>query len=262
MMTSFDLKKLLATVLGYVGKILLFLIVPGLHLISVGKKPLGFILVFLFFAVRIIPFFVPFGPHRLNFLLSANLLLINVLVLLIAYAFLVLDLPKIGARRVTPIYGAALALFLFLTAFSTSSPYDYAVTRTDHMCPTLCYGDIAVYKINNGRQDDFSKPNVGDLIVYDLGRDKVINRVASIPGQTLCQSSPATNHIGSKNEPKCADEITLASEHYFVLSDNRAPTKMGAYFQKKIIRKDQMIGIFPKVVAHWPDWVTPLSYMR
>ncbi|MBT3699990.1 MAG: hypothetical protein HOE62_17185 [Alphaproteobacteria bacterium] len=261
-MTSFDLKKLLAAVLGYVGKILLFMIVPGLHLISVGKKPLGYTLVFLFFAVRILPLFVPFGPLRLNFMLSANLLLINLLVLLIAYAFLVLDLPKIGARRVTPICGAALALFLLLTAFSNSSPYDYAVTRTDHMCPLLCYGDIAVYKINNGRQDDFFKPNVGDLVVYRLGRDKVINRIVGIPGQTVCQSSPATNQIGSKDEPVCADEIALASEHYFVSADNRAPTKMGTYFQKKIIRKGQMIGILPKVVANWPDWVTPLSYLR
>jgi len=261
-MAKYDLNKLLVTVPAYVGKILLFMIVPGLHLISTGKKPLGITLVILFFVVRIFPFFVPFAPHHLNFMLSANLLLMNVLVLLIAYAFLVLDLPRIAARRVTPIYGAALIFFLLLTAFSTPSPYNYAVTSTDHMCPALCYGDIAVYKINNGRQDNFFKPNVGDLVVYGLGRDKVVNRVVGVPGQTLCQSSPATNQTGSKNQPKCADPITLANEQYFVSADNRAPTKMGTYFQKKTIRKDQMIGIFPEVVVNWPDWVTPLSYLR
>ena len=247
-------------VVRFLTKLFVFLMVPGLHLFSIGKRIIGSVFVILFLTTLIVPFSPQLESAWLNYLTAIYPIVTGLIVSIVVLVFIVVDLPNIGRRSISQV---GLLVFVLSIALFITVPEpgrNIALSNADHMCPEICYGDVVVFKPSEDSELDIEKIQSGDIVAYRQGEATRVNRVIAEAGQIVCVTKPFQVEVKSEFDPNCDENYKLENRFYFVSGDNPSPSKLGMTYHHKVIHQGDIHGIQPVVVANWSGWVIFLSY--
>ena len=115
------------------------------------------------------------------------------------------------------------------------------------MEPTLKNGNIAIIKKYNLRL------NYNDIVVVKKNDKIIIKRLVAFPGDTiiidkyLYVNDKKNDDFYTENEGIVTDRVTLHSNEYFVIGDNRQNSIDSRFNEIGIIYKEEIIGkiVFP-----------------
>ena len=150
-------------VVRFLTKLFVFLMVPGLHLFSIGKRIIGSVFVILFLTTLIVPFSPQLESAWLNYLTAIYPIVTGLIVSIVVLVFIVVDLPNIGRRSISQV---GLLVFVLSIALFITVPEpgrNIALSNADHMCPEICYGDVVVFKPREDSELDIEKIQSGDI---------------------------------------------------------------------------------------------------
>jgi hypothetical protein len=244
-------------IIRYVGKLLMFVTVPGLHLLSCGRVKTGFVLLGLFLVTQIIQFMPNLGSAYLSYMLTVYPFVIGLIIAMATLVFIVMDLPSIGVRPVSKPGGFVFLITISMLVIAPNSNNNIALLNADHMCPEFCFGDVVVLE---AIEDSERIVQTGDVVAYRHGRAIHVNRIVAGAGQIVCVIKPFQVDVRTKFGKICDENYKLEDRFFFVSGDNSTPTRLGTTSHHKVVHQDDIQGFRPVVVANWSNWVNTLSY--
>jgi hypothetical protein len=243
----------------YLAKLVAFLILPGLHLISLGWRKVGLVFVGVVLVSQVLPYLLPVGHPYLTYWLTVYPALAGLVMLVVALGFIVPDLPMIGRR---PISKTGVWAVVFVIATTLIAPqFNNSVTliNSDHMCPEFCFGDVVVVEPHKFTADGRLDIRVGDVVAHRMGNALRINRVIAGPGQVVCVIKPYRVEVRADFGDDCDGNYKLDELFYFLSSDNPTPTDIPVYLHHRNIHQEDILGLHPVVVINWSGWTSQLS---
>lgn len=149
-------------------------------------------------------------------------------------------------------FGLFVFFVLILTYILSNYVFERIVVINFSMLPTLESEDsVLVDKISY----EFREPKRMDVIVFRGGNnnDELIKRVIALPGESvriehgnIYINDKKLNDVNGLDKPKLAgladNTITLGSDEYFCLGDNREESIDSRYQEIGNIERDKIIG--------------------
>jgi hypothetical protein len=171
----------------YVIRLVLFIIVPGLHQIDSGRRILGALLMALYFVSEYVLSYMPYDLSTYTNLpqeVAGNLSLCS---LFVAWFLLVFDLRTVEQLNLRP--GVLLVLVslagLFFVPSRDAGNLDLFIQSNDLLCPQFCQNDVIEYDPIDFKNDKIS---AGDYVLVDRARPNTyITKVVSLPSKKICE---------------------------------------------------------------------------
>jgi len=157
----------LARIVRYAAKLVVFILVPGLHQIASNRRLLGGLLLVSFFTAEIVFGFLPYRLYHDDLHPTHMAGLLSKVFQYFCWFLLALDLKGLEARSLRP----GLPLALMCAAGVYFVPYHYADTQSVHvektsdLCPKFCRYDIIEYEV---RTETFRSFSPGEAVVADV----------------------------------------------------------------------------------------------
>jgi hypothetical protein len=244
-------------VLSYLLKLLLFLHVPGVHLMATGRKKIGYLLLLPLIACSIFWGMMPVQVSHSWFFGLQVVILLLFLTTFISFIFVIFDLAKLGSRSIKPqlivfsiIY---LAVFYWPGDGEQLKNTELYLAFDQQMCPEICFGEFAAYTPVRETIQVKTIPTVGDIVVYEVDQEEFASRILASGGQVICMDNKPVVFHGNTAETNCKKNVVAGPKEYFVIGNDNAPGEWDQYVHQGLISSSQIIGINPVVVANWSE---------
>jgi hypothetical protein len=178
----------LARALKYVAKVVVFVIVPGLHQIVSRRRILGWLMMLIFITAQVTHSFLPWDP-RSNFIEHALAENLSATVQGISLLLLVLDFKWLESRKLDfrPFPVLSVMAAIYFMPVHDAGFLSVIVENKNNLCPEICRNDVIEFDLINYRQD---KINANDLVVINWHfREPYITRILETPSEEFCQAN-------------------------------------------------------------------------
>ena len=244
-------------VMSYLLKLLLFLHVPGLHLLSLGKKKTGLLLLIPLLAGILIMDAMPFKVSHSWYFGLQVVILMFLLATLLSFIFVVFDLANLSHRGIGT--RSIIIAMIYLTAFYWPSDSEHLentelyLAFDQQMCPEICFGEFAAYTPVRETSQVKTIPTVSDIVVYEVDQEEFASRILATAGQAVCIDEKPEILVENSEKSMCKVDVLAGPEQFYVFGNDNAPGKWDQYVHQGLISSNQIIGINPVVVANWSE---------
>ena len=205
-------------VMSYLLKLLLFLHVPGLHLLSLGKKKTGLLLLIPLLAGILIMDAMPFKVSHSWYFGLQVVILMFLLATLLSFIFVVFDLANLSHRGIGT--RSIIIAMIYLTAFYWPSDSEHLentelyLAFDQQMCPEICFGEFAAYTPVRETSQVKTIPTVGDIVVYEVDQEEFASRILASGGQVICMDNKPVVFHGNTAETNCKKNVVAGPKEY------------------------------------------------
>jgi hypothetical protein len=266
----------------YAAKLGVFVIVPGLHQISLGRWILGSLL----FALLVVSLFIPANEplevhyqYNIPLPLYQNLGYGKYIALLVAWMALVFDLKNLDRRSIKPL---AFLMIPGIAAYLITQNHEFEVITmhvepTNTLCPLICKNDIVKWEfyerdketlsiedvvvLNGFSEGQYTTRILSDFVTQACAEDdrtslmlpvgnEFCNLIIEYPGQTASGSTYSGISLGGRKY----------YYHYDYLVAGRLKNPFGEPVKYLVDRKISMInqyvitGVRPKKIGTASDY--------
>lgn len=242
-------KGWLARVGVYLAKLVLFLAVPGLHLIQTGQKKAGVLILSTWNVGALVIIVTPYEPSWHYGLIWKSSYILLLLSYSMSLVFIVANLKFIHKSQFNiSHYALPVILSLIVSAMliSGSNQHAYHIEFSDEYCPEICSGNLVIYQKMAGQTSSPSPISAGDLVIYRTGKRNIVLKILGSPGQTICYYKGRAFVRDDQNEIPCIGSVYLRNNVYF--TQNVDTFYYTSYYErtshllKGYIRKSDIVG--------------------
>ena len=171
----------------YATRLVLFIIVPGLHQIAVGRRTLGALLMALYFVAEYVDSYMPYDLSTYPNLPQEIAVNISFCSLFVTWFLLVFDLRTV--EQVNLRSGVFLVLVslagLFFIPSRDAGNLDLFIQNNDLLCPQFCQYDVIEYDPRDFKNDKIS---TSDYVLVDRARPSTyITKIVYQPSKDICE---------------------------------------------------------------------------
>jgi hypothetical protein len=261
-MNIFDRESPVSRTIIYLGKLALFLAVPGLHLVLSGRTAIGIILLILEASAGILVLALSFNPSPQLFWFVTKYGTCYFLALPIVVSYLVADFRLIGRRAMSPPFFLVACIYAILSTWPLQNyaevEYDTYLEIDQQLCPEICNFDMAVFEDLRSTAFDRKTIRQNDIVIYDFGDYDNANRVLALPGQTICVNIGVIATVKSENSRPCENAVKLGDEEFYVGEKRSANSGVEDHHFGPIKMK-AIRGVNPVVVGNLSFLLSPLE---
>jgi hypothetical protein len=246
------------SILKYLFNLILFLLVPGLHLIAAKRPVFGWSVSIMATVGAIGTRIIPVAPDRTLFLINGGLSLFYVAAIIVSWIFVLRNIKRI--RQTSVLKPLNMLTLISLISFAPYTEEFVINTETGiQMCPVICFGDVTVSKkvVHAAQETDLLIP--GKTIIYEHLGMTFSNQILAGPDHLVCIEELKRKTIPKNSVEMCENKIRLGNDEYYVVG--KVPDlKGGLMFHGDfeishvgIVLGREILGIEPVVVANWSE---------
>jgi len=187
----------------YVTRLVVFVIVPGLHQIVSKRRLFGGLLLAVYFAAEFVTIKLPYDLSIDTYPIQDFAIQIALLVQLVSWILLALDFKNLENRkpRISLFLIAVCALGLYSIPYHNPGNSKLLVQDNNILCPVFCLHDIIEY---DHRRLDINIVSVGDYVLMDRVKPHpYISKILAMPSKDLCEDDGHLKFIQANDKFAC-----------------------------------------------------------
>jgi hypothetical protein len=239
----------------YLVKLAMFVLVPGLHQITCGRRILGWLLMATYVVAEFCTDNVPvdFTSEYVGY--QSDLSSIAPVTVKIAIAFswflLIFDLKNILDRKISlKLISSAVIIFCFY--YSSSNPpriITFFVAQENNVCPAFCKYDVVQYDMRDYEKNETAA--VGDIIVvFTFDAPPYLGKILASPEEPRCEDGRLPALFAQGKNPLCQIDPDPGNDEFIVVGGPDPGYKTADGTDVTLIPKTYVWGVRPEKIGN------------